>query len=184
MLTLGTGIGGAMVFEGSVYRGRGFAGEFGHTRFAHGEHMCDCGQRGCWETEAAGPALERLARQLIADDPNGSLANLVDDATPSGPTISAAAAGGDPQAITLISQVGRNFGQGLASVISVFDPDRVVVGGGLGSIGEVLIDPIRTSADEARYAADHRELPDIVGAEFREQAGAVGAALLALEETQ
>lgn len=184
MLTLGTGIGGAMVFDGSVYRGRGFAGEFGHTRFAHGEHMCDCGQRGCWETEAAGPALERLARQLIADDPNGSLANLVDDATPSGPTISAAAAGGDPQAITLISQVGRNFGQGLASVISVFDPDRVVVGGGLGSIGEVLIDPIRTSADEARYAADHRELPDIVGAEFREQAGAVGAALLALEETQ
>ena len=181
MLTLGTGIGGAMVFGGSVYRGRGFAGEFGHARFARGEHMCDCGQRGCWETEAAGPALERLARELIGHDPKGSLATVLEDATPSGPAISAAAAAGDPQAITLITQVGRNFGQGLASVISIFDPDRVVIGGGLGSIGEILLDPIRSSANEARYAAEHKELPDIVGAELGEQAGAVGAALLALE---
>ncbi len=184
MLTLGTGIGGAMVFGGSLYRGRGFAGEFGHARFARGEHVCDCGQRGCWETEAAGPALERLARQLISDDPRGSLATVVDDVAPSGPAISAAASAGDPQAIALISQVGRNFGQGLASVISIFDPDRVVIGGGLGSIGEILLDPIRASANEARYAAEHKELPDIVGAQLGEQAGAVGAALLALEETQ
>lgn len=182
MLTLGTGIGGAMVFGGSIYRGRGFAGEFGHARFARGEHMCDCGQRGCWETEAAGPALERLAKELIAHDPRGSLATVLSDDAPSGPAISAAAAAGDPQAITLITQVGRNFGQGLASVISIFDPDRVVIGGGLGSIGEILLDPIRSSANEARYAADYKPLPDIVGAELGEQAGAVGAALLAMRE--
>lgn len=184
MLTLGTGIGGAMVFGGSIYRGRGFAGEFGHARFAKGDHVCDCGQRGCWETEAAGPALERLARELMAHNPHGSLATVLDDQAPSGPAISAAAAAGDPQAITLITQVGRNFGQGLASVISIFDPDRVVIGGGLGSIGEILLDPIRASANEARYAADHKELPEIVGAELGEQAGAVGAALLALEEAR
>lgn len=182
MLTLGTGIGGAMVFGGEVYRGRGFAGEFGHARFARGEHMCECGQRGCWETEAAGPALERLAGELITHDPGGSLATVLDASAPSGPAISAAAAAGDPQAIALITQVGRNFGQGLASVISIFDPDRVVIGGGLGSIGEILLDPIRSSANAARYAADHKKLPDIVGAELGEHAGAVGAALLALQE--
>ncbi|NND03220.1 MAG: ROK family protein [Acidimicrobiia bacterium] len=182
MVTLGTGIGGSMVIDGSLYRGRGFAGEFGHARFARGEYVCDCGQSGCWETEAAGPALERLARELILDDPNGSLATVL-EGQPNGPEISEAAIAGDPQAIALISQVGRNFGHGLASLITMFDPDRVVVGGGLGSIGDVLLDPIRISANEARYAADYKELPDIVGAQLGEHAGAVGAALLGLEET-
>lgn len=182
MLTLGTGIGGAMVFGGAVYRGRGFAGEFGHARFARGEHQCDCGQRGCWETGAAGPALERMARELIESDPGGSLATVLKHDSPSGRAVSGAAAAGDPQAIALITQIGRAFGQGLASVISIFDPDRVVIGGGLGSVGEILLDPIRKSANEARYAATHKELPPIVGAELGEAAGAVGAALLALEE--
>jgi glucokinase len=184
MLTLGTGIGGAMVFDGAIYRGRGFAGEFGHARFARGIYDCDCGQQGCWETEAAGPALERLARELVDSDPNGSLAKALESTGIAGPAVSAAAHDGNPQAIALITQIGRAFGQGLASVISIFDPDRVVIGGGLGSIGEVLLDPIRKSANAARYAADHKELPQIAGAELGEQAGAIGAALLALDEAE
>ncbi len=189
MLTLGTGIGGAMVIDGEVYRGRRFAGEFGHARLARSDQLCDCGHRGCWETEAAGPALERMARDLIESDPHGSLARALAGgeaeeaaAAVSGPRVTAAAAAGDPQAIALITQIGRAFGQGLAAVISMVDPDRIVIGGGLGSIGEVLLDPIRKSASEARYAAAHWELPPILPAELGEQAGAVGAALLALHE--
>ncbi len=181
MLTLGTGIGGAMVFGGSIFRGKAFAGEFGHTRLVDGMNRCDCGARGCWETEAAGPALERMARELIASDPAGSLANSIGDQPLSGPAITAAALAGEPQAIALINRVGRVFGHGLASLISIFDPDRIVVGGGLGSIGEILLDPIRKGANEARYAAEYTELPPIVGAELGERAGAVGAGLLALE---
>lgn len=181
MLTLGTGIGGAMVFDGSVFRGRAFAGEFGHARLVDGLNECDCGRRGCWETEAAGPALERTARELIASDPAGSLANALEGQSVSGPAITAAAMSGEPQAIALINRVGRAFGRGLASLISIFDPDRVVIGGGLGSIGEILLDPVRKSADEARYAAEHNELAPIVVAELGERAGAVGAGLLALD---
>jgi glucokinase len=181
MLTLGTGIGGAMVFGGSVFRGRAFAGEFGHTRLVDGMNECDCGRRGCWETEAAGPALERMARELIASDPAGSLANSLAKQPVSGPAITAAALSGEPQAIALINRAGRAFGQGLSSLISIFDPDRVVVGGGLGSIGEILLDPIRKSANETRYAAKHNELPPIVAAELGERAGAIGAGLLAFD---
>ncbi len=182
MLTLGTGIGGAMVFDGAIYRGRGFAGEFGHARFARGDHQCECGQRGCWETEAAGPALERIANELIESDRRGSLAAALGTQAVTGPAISAAAVAGDPQAIALIAQVGRAFGHGLASVITILDPDCIVIGGGLGSIGQLLLDPIRRSTDAARYAGARQPLPTIVGAELGEHAGAVGAGLLALGE--
>jgi len=182
MLNLGTGIGGAIVLGGALYRGRGFAGEFGHTLLAQGGHSCSCGRRGCWETEAAGPALERLAAELIESDPDGSLVTALEGRVASGPAISEAAAAGDPQATALITQIGRAFGRGLASVVSIFDPDCVVIGGGLGSIGETLLDPIRKSTAEARYAAPYVAPPKIVGAEFGERAGAVGAALLALDE--
>lgn len=181
LLTLGTGIGGAMVFGGSVYRGRAFAGEFGHTPLVDGVNECACGRRGCWETEAAGPALERMAQDSIASDPAGSLAHSIGDQAVTGPAITAAALAGEPQAIALINQVGRAFGRGLSSLISIFDPDRVVIGGGLGSIGEILLDPIRQSANETRYAANHNELPPIVPAELGGRAGAIGAGLLAID---
>lgn len=182
LVTLGTGIGGAMVINGALYRGRGFAGELGHARFGDGWHPCDCGQRGCWETEAAGPALLRLASELIESDPAGSLATALGGDEVSGPAISTAAIAGDPQAIALITRVGWAFGRGLSSLIAILDPDRVVVGGGLGSVGKMLLDAIRDGANEDRYAASHHELPKIVAAELGEKAGAVGAGLLALEE--
>ena len=181
MFTLGTGIGGAMILGGSLYRGRRFAGEFGHTRLVEGAHECDCGRRGCWETEAAGPALERMAGEMIEADPTGSLATALGDAPVSGPAISAEAIAGNAEATALITRVGRAFGQGLSTIVTIFDPDRVVIGGGLGSIGEMLLDPIRQAADETRYADDHIELPPIIAADLGERAGAVGAGLLALE---
>ena len=187
MLTLGTGIGAALVLDGRLYRGRGFAGEFGHARFGSGHELCECGLRGCWETEAAGPALERIARQLIASDPAGSLARALAGAEPTGPeptgpAVSSAAAAGDPQAIALLTRIGRAFGEGLASVITMLDPDRIVVGGGLGSVGEILLGPARVAAAEARYAAAHSQTPPIVAAALGEAAGAIGAALMATDE--
>jgi glucokinase len=181
LLTLGTGIGGAMVFGGSIYRGRRFAGEFGHTQLGDGTAPCSCGRFGCWETEAAGPALERMAQHSMAADPDGSLANSLGKGPVTGPAITAAAEAGDPQAIRLVERIGHAFGRGLRSLISVLDPDRVVIGGGLGSAGEILLGPIREGAGRDRYAARHTELPPIVAAELGERAGAVGAGLMALE---
>jgi glucokinase len=122
-----------------------------------------------------------MARDLIASEPDGPLANWLGDRPVSGPAITAAALAGEVQATALINRVGRAFGQGVASLLAILDPDRVVVGGGLGSIGELLLDPIRRSADEACYAGDHIELPPIVQAEIGERAGAVGAGLMALD---
>jgi glucokinase len=181
LLTLGTGIGGAMMLGGSIYRGRAFAGEFGHSRLVAGTSECDCGRRGCWETEAAGPALERIARDSITSDPDGSLARSLGDQAVTGPAVTAAARAGDPQAIALVERVGNAFGRGLGSLLSILDPDRVVIGGGLGSIGEILLGPIRAGASRDRYAADHTELPPIVAAQLGARAGAVGAGLLALD---
>ena len=78
LVTLGTGIGGAIAIDGQIYRGEGFAGEWGHMKVMHEGLLCDCGKRGCWETVASGPALERLAREVVSANPSSSLALALD----------------------------------------------------------------------------------------------------------
>jgi glucokinase len=179
LVTLGTGIGGAVIADGEVYRGLSFAGEWGHMMYQTNGLQCDCGKRGCWETVASGPALARLGREFIALNPEGQLARLLrkDDFT--GETITRAADAGDETARGLVSQVGAALGQGLCSLIAIFDPEMIVVGGGLGSIGESLLGPARRVAADALHGGAHRPLPPIVVAALGPEAGAIGAALLA-----
>jgi glucokinase len=181
LVTLGTGIGGAVIAGGALHRGRSFAGEFGHTMFERNGQRCACGKRGCWETVASGPALVRLAREFIFQNPDGALAHRLGDQPFTGEDVTRAADEGDETARGLVSQVGADLGRGLCNLIAILDPDIVVVGGGLGSVGEALLGPARRVAADALHGGSHRQLPPIVVAELGPAAGAVGAALMAAD---
>ncbi len=179
LITLGTGIGGAIVIDGSIYRGESFAGEWGHIRHDPGGLLCDCGKRGCWETVASGPALVRLAREVISLNPGGSLSTRLGSGPITGEDVTAAADAGDEVARGIVAEVGAEFGRGISNLIAIFDPELVVVGGGLGSVGESLLGPARRFAADALHGGNHRLLPPILVAGAGPRSGAVGAAYLA-----
>jgi glucokinase len=179
LVTLGTGIGGAIAVGGQLYRGGSFAGEWGHMRVESGGLLCDCGKRGCWETLASGPALERLAREVAAANPTSSLVRAIGDEPLSGPAVMRAADSGDETARALVTEVGRAFGQGLADLACIFDPELIVVGGGLGSVGESILGPARRVLADSLHGGNHRIAPTVQVAGLGANAGAVGAALLA-----
>jgi glucokinase len=183
-VTLGTGIGGALVIDNRVYRGaNGMAGEFGHIQVVPDGHRCECGNRGCWEQYASGNALVREARELVrAGSPMAeALSDLVggDADALLGPQITDAARGGDPLSQELLADVGRWLGVGLAGMTAAFDPHCIVVGGGLAQAGDLLLGPARESFARTLTGRGHREPPVIAAATLGPQAGFVGAADMA-----
>lgn len=175
MVTVGTGIGGGLVIDGEIERGRGHLGEIGHMVLDPGGPECACGHLGCWEAVASGRALDRAARACAAA-PNGMLAGR-DDVD--GADLVAAAEAGDAAAGAAIEAVGRALGRGLAVLVAVLDPDVIVVGGGVGTLGARLLDPARRAMMEAMPGAEHRRETPVLPAGFGADSGLVGAALAA-----
>jgi glucokinase len=183
-VTMGTGIGGALVLDNRVYRGaNGMAGEFGHMQVVQDGHRCECGNRGCWEQYASGNALLRDARELIrTSSPMAHrLSALVEGDADAlqGPQITEAAREGDPLSIELLADVGRWLGVGLAGMAAAFDPGCIIVGGGLSEAGELLLEPTRQAFSRSLTGRGHREEPAIVRAELGPNAGFIGAADMA-----
>jgi glucokinase len=168
-VTLGTGIGGAVVLDGEVRRGgHGFAGEFGHVAVEPDGRDCPCGQRGCWEQYCSGTALVRAANAL--------------EGTPAGVTgvdVTLAAGAGEPWAVTAFEEIGTWLGHGLAGVCAALDPELVVIGGGLVDAGDLLLDPARAMLEKRLVGAGSRPTPPIVPAALGPEAGFIGAALRA-----
>lgn len=181
-VSLGTGIGGAIIIGGGLYRGGGFAGEWGHVQVDRDGILCDCGKRGCWETRASGPALVRLATEVVTSNPDSSLARSLEPDSITGESVVAAADGGDETARALVTEVGRSFGQGLAGLVAIFDPELVIIGGGLGSVGESIVGPARRVLTDSIHGGRLRVPPTVQVATLGPAAGAVGAALAATEE--
>ena len=183
-VTLGTGIGGALVLDGKVFRGfNGMAGEYGHMQMVPNGHRCECGNRGCWEQYASGNALLREARELIT---NGSpvahhLHDLVDGdpALLAGPQITRAARDGDPLSLELVGDIGEWLGVGLAGLAAALDPSCIVIGGGLSDARELLLDPARAAFTKSLTGRGHRAEPEIVIASLGADAGFIGAATMA-----
>ncbi len=184
-ITLGTGIGGAMVMNGRLFRGRyGMAGEFGHMMVVPDGHWCPCGNRGCWEQYASGNSLVRDAKALLAaksPQATGLLDHVAhrDAEALAGPDVTAAALAGDPVAIELIGDVGTWLGRGLANLAAALDPDLFVIGGGVSAAGELLAGPARTAFERSLTGRGFRPVARIALAQFRNDAGLVGAADLA-----
>jgi glucokinase len=183
-VTLGTGIGGGIVSDGMVWRGRhGMAGEFGHMIVVPDGHRCECGNRGCLEQYASGNVLGREARELaragspvtvpLVERVGGDIDALV------GPVITEAARDGDPVAIELFEEVGRWLGIGLANLAAALDPGMFVIGGGVSDAGELLLRPARESFRRFLTGRGFRPEPRILKAALGPEAGLVGAADLA-----
>ena len=181
VLTLGTGIGGAVVLGGEVHRGRnGMAGEFGHMQVVPGGQSCECGGSGCWEQYSSGNALVRCARERIGHEPT-LLEELCggDPQRLTGPMVTAAAEEGDLVASRAFASVGDWLGVGVANLVAAFDPECVVVGGGVSAAGERLLEPARSALARSLVGAAHRVVPPLLRAQLGPQAGVVGAADLA-----
>jgi glucokinase len=184
LVTVGTGLGGGIVADGRLFRGaHGFASEIGHVIVEPGGPLCGCGNRGCWEQVAAGRAIGRMGRQA-ATEPDSALRRLAggDPDKVTGRVVTEAALQGDATATRILSEAGRRLGEGIAGLVNVLDPQIVVVGGGVIVAGDLLLDPARASFQEAVEGSDYRPPVPIVPAELGNDAGAVGAAGLALEE--
>jgi glucokinase len=181
MLTIGTGIGGGLILGGEVYRGSTGAGaELGHTVIDLDGPPCqgNCPGRGCIETLASGTALGREARAAAEREPGSALARMQADGRPiDGRTVTEAALDGDDTARAVFDLVGSRLGVALASFANIFEPEVIVIGGGVIAAGDVLLDPARREL-EARALPPMNRTP-VVAAELGEDAGMIGAAAMA-----
>ncbi len=184
MLTLGTGLGGGLVMDGQLYRGRlGVAAELGHITVEPGGRRCGCGGRGCWERYASGRALVREAQEIASLSP-AIASRLLDLAggrpeAITGLAVTQAAQDGDEAALEAFRVVGTWLGHGMAAMAAVLDPGMFVLGGGVSAAGELLREPAMRTLQERITARAYREMPAVRIAELGPEAGIVGAADLA-----
>jgi glucokinase len=183
MLTIGTGVGGAIVSEGRLLRGGfGAAGEIGHLRVVPGGYPCGCGQKGCIEQYGSGRALMRFAGEIA--DAGGIGQSLAREREANGGTLDGTIvarliADDDPGALAALRELGEWLGQACASIGAVLDPQVFVFGGGVAMAGERLLDPVRESFLAHLPARGFHPEPQFLVAQLVNDAGVVGAADLA-----
>lgn len=181
MVALGTGIGGAVVSGGEVRRGHnGFAGEFGHMVVDPNGPPCVCGRRGCWERFASGAGLARLAREAALGGRASRVVDLAggDPELVRGEHVQSAAREGDADALAVIDEFGRWVALGLANLTNAFDPELIVIGGGLVDAIGLYGAPVERWFGELLYSSELRPRPRLTTARLGSRSGAVGAALL------
>jgi len=186
MLTIGTGIGGGLVIGGEVYRGSsGAAAELGHVVIEADGPRCqgNCPNRGCVEALASGTAIAREGLTVAEGAPDSPLGRaLADGATLDGKYVTDAALEGDPLAVGVLEKAGRHLGVALASLANVFDPDVIVIGGGVIAAGNLLLDPARSEL-RARALPPMNQTP-VAAAALGPDAGMIGAATMAMLERE
>jgi glucokinase len=183
-ITISTGIGGGIVIDGKIYTGAiGIAGEIGHMTIDDNGPICNCGNRGCWETLASGTALGREAKLKISKGVKTSILEhargSIENVTPQ--VIHSAAEKGDRVAKELIAQTGYYVGVGLANLLNIFNPELILMGGGLSNIGDMLLEPAFKTAEKRAYKEAFQAVR-FASAELGGKSGAIGAATFALQE--
>ncbi|MFN8035861.1 MAG: ROK family protein [Acidimicrobiia bacterium] len=184
VVTLGTGIGGGIIMDGAVRRGaHGFAAEIGHFQIDPHGPRCACGVLGHWEALASGTALGRMGLEhAAAGTAPGLLARAGGDATTiTGVLVGEAALAGDDDARAILEEYAGYVAIGLAGLANVLDPERIVVSGGLVSLGEALFTPVRAEFARHVEGVEARPAIEIVPAELGDRAGVIGAAVMARE---
>ncbi len=183
MLTIGTGVGGAIIVDGHLLRGGfGVAAELGHMRLVPDGIPCGCGQSGCIESYGSGSALLRNAKAMASSNsPEGARLRELESEKGqlTGAEVYQAILEGDSGALGLLRELGDYLGQAISSLASVLDPEVVVIGGGVSAAGELLLQPIRESYQKHLSARGFRPELELKVAELVNDAGVVGAADLA-----
>ena len=177
-ITVGTGIGSGLVINGKLVRGASnAAGEIGHIKLdMNGGPLCGCGDRGCLEAFASGPSIVALAEEYIKGGKSTKYRELANpDITPY--IVSEAAKQGDPVAKRIFTLVGEYIGIGLASVVNLLNPEKIIIGGGVAAAGDLLLTPIKESLVK-RAMPIAGSAVEIVPAQLGNSAGVIGASLL------
>ncbi|CAN5573969.1 ROK family protein [soil metagenome] len=184
LLTIGTGIGGGIIINGEVYRGTtGAAAELGHLVIDQDGPRCqgNCPNHGCVESLASGTALGREGRAAAEKNPDSALGKaLAAGEEIDGRLVTEAGLDGDGTAVGVLDLIGTRIGVALSSLSNVFEPDVLVIGGGVMAAGELLLEPARAEL-KVRALRPNRETP-VLAAELGPQAGMIGAATTAREE--
>jgi len=182
-ITVSTGIGGGIIADGKLYNGAcGTAGEVGHMTIDVNGPKCNCGNVGCWETLASGTALAREAVKQIKQGAHTSIVELVDGdmSRVDAKVVSLAAEQGDELAKELISRLGYYFGVGLANLVNIFNPELILIGGGLAKMGDLLLKPA-ISVVRARAFKTPANSVEIKPALLGDDSGVLGAVAFVLE---
>ncbi len=186
MITVGTGIGGGIVYNGELIEGYKSAGaELGHITIREGGIPCSCGRRGCYEKYASATALVRQTRLAMAEDLDSKMWETVggDIKAVSGKTAFEAMRKGDPTAKKVVEQYVGYLSEGIADFVNILRPEAIVLGGGVSNEGEALFEPLRKAVDDRTYIAMDIVPLKIVGAKLGNKAGAYGAFAIAKEKS-
>jgi glucokinase len=175
-LALGTGVGGGIVLDGRLYRGSGgAAGELGHIPLDPNGPACGCGSTGCLEQLVSGTAIARSGAAVVASGRSDALARLTEGGSVTAELVHRAAEAGDDASRELLHETGTRLGRGLIALVNIFNPDRIVIGGGVAKIGAMLIDPALAEV-RARAMPPARYQVTIALSELGDRAAALGLA--------
>jgi glucokinase len=179
-LTISTGIGSGFIVNNQMMLGaRGMAAEAGHMQILPDGPLCGCGNRGCIEALASGPNIAAEASARLHRGISSSLGELTREITAR--DVVRAAREGDRMALDVVERAGAFIGLAIANLIHLFNPQRILIGGGVSNAGDLLFEPIRRSADLHTMSA-YYDSYDIVPAELGDDVGLLGAAALAFSE--
>lgn len=178
-ITVGTGIGSGIVLNGKLVRGAAnAAGEIGHIKMdMTGGPLCGCGDYGCFEAYASGPAIVTMAREYISGGKSAKYKEMAPDGIITPYIVAQAALQGDAVSIQIFKQMGKIIGLGLTSVINLLNPEKIIIGGGVADAGDILLEPIRKTILD-RAMPIQAEAVQIVPAQLANTAGVIGASLL------
>jgi len=176
-ITVSTGIGGGIIIDGKLYSGvSGSAGEIGHTTIDINGPRCNCGNIGCLEVLASGTAVAKEAQRLIAQGAKTMLTKLAEGEAQNitAQTVAAAAQKGDALALAIISKAATYLGIGLVNLVNIFNPEMIIVGGGMTHMGDMLLDPARKVVAERAFQLPAQRVR-IVPSQLGDNAAVLGA---------
>lgn len=178
-ITIGEGIGGAIIIDGKLWTGAsGFAGEVGHITIDTEGSECECGNTGCLETVASAPNIVRRANERLNRDSTSSLSKLAMNKDFTADDMAREAKEGDDFSLMMIERTGKYIGTGVASIINLLNIERIVLGGGVMQAGDLILNPIIQEAKRRAFQPCF-EATQILAAALGEDAATIGAAMLA-----
>ncbi|MBN2077109.1 MAG: ROK family protein [Dehalococcoidales bacterium] len=185
LITLGTGIGGGLILDGKLFLGSsGSAFEIGHMVIKDDGSECGCGKNGCLETLASGTAIGREAKRRIADGEKSILVDMMNGAIENitAERVHEAAKKGDSLASGVIAGASYYLGLGIINMVTLINPEMIIIGGSVARMGNLLLDPVRRMVKDKTFPLMVKKLK-IVRARLGEDAGLLGAAAYALDQT-
>ncbi len=183
LITLGTGIGTGIIVDNKIILGRGGAGgEGGHIGFKYNGTKCSCGKRGCWEAYASASALIKMTKDAISRDPQGLMAQIAQkEGKVSGKTAFIAAKEGDEKAKRIVNKYIGLVSEGIISLVNIFRPDVILIGGGISNEGDYLMSRIEKRVNRLSYGGKINPPMSIKKASLMNDAGILGAAALCMK---